>query len=654
MSPTPTSTDFFAHQDLARKHTRRFVLLYIAAVILICLVLAVIAFGASWFSYDLEQPGRLAGALTIAAVAALVTGLVIGGGSLYRVMELRGGGSVVAAALGGRLIDPSSRDPDERRVLNVVEEMAIASGVPVPPVFIMRDEKGINAFAAGYKSGDAVIGVTQGCVEGLSREELQGVMAHEFSHILNGDMRLNIRMIGLLNGIVLLSLMGHILMHAAPQAGYRRNGAQAAVAMFATAIVLVTVGSIGALSARIIQAAVSRQREFLADASAVQFTRNPAGIGNALRRIGGVAYRASVRHPRAQEVGHMFFGEALRSRAAFGSALASHPPLPVRIKRVMPDWDGTMLPPLKPTEKVERTPAEEKARRDRLLGRVSEDLPEGVGELLPLLALSGMMTQRHIEHAQGLISSIPEILREAARDTSSGRAVVYALLLDREDEALRREQIEHLREHADPAIARMTERIGPIAVGLKREQRLPLLDMALGSLAHLSDQQHATFRRNVDVLIKMDRSIDLFEWMTMNTLGRHLDARFGLAKPVPVQYYNLKRLGREVSVVLSMLAHTGAKDEYAAGEAVLLGESAVQGIGVQLLPNDEANLRAMDTALKTLNQCTPRVKKQLLQACALVVGADHEITTNEAELLRAVGDALGVPTPPLLPGQKLA
>lgn len=654
MSPTPTSTDFFAHQDLARKHTRRFVLLYIAAVLLICLVLAVIAFGAMWFSYDPEQPGQLAGSLTVAAVAALIAGFVIGGGSLYRVMELRGGGSVVAAALGGRLIDPSSRDPDERRVLNVVEEMAIASGVPVPPVYIMRNEKGINAFAAGYKSGDAVIGVTQGCVEGLSREELQGVMAHEFSHILNGDMRLNIRMIGLLNGIVLLSLMGHILMHAAPRAAHGRNGWQAALVLFVMALVLVTVGSIGALSARIIQAAVSRQREFLADASAVQFTRNPAGIGNALRRIGGVPRRASVRHPRAQEAGHMFFGEALRSRAAFGSALASHPPLPVRIKRVMPDWDGTMLPPLKPVEKVERTPEEEKARREKLLGRVTEELPEGVGELLPLLALSGMMTERHIEHAQNLIASIPEILREAARDTSSGRAVVYALLLDREDEALRREQIELLRQHADPAIARVTERIGAIAVGLKREQRLPLLDMALGSLAHLSDQQHATFRRNVDVLIKMDRSIDLFEWMTMNTLGRHLDARFGLAKPAVVQYYNLKRLGREVSVVLSMLAHTGAKDEYGAGEAVLLGESAVQGIGVQLLPSDEANLRAMDTALKTLNQCAPRVKKQLLQACALVVGADHEITTNEAELLRAVADALDVPTPPLLPGQKLA
>ena len=229
-----------------------------------------------------------------------------------------------------------------------------------------------------------------------------------------------------------------------------------------------------------------------------------------------------------------------------------------------------------------------------------------------------------------------------------------AILNQRKDPELRRAQLLQLETNGDPAIARLVRSLESEAVRLDRSLRLPLLDMSLGSLAHLSEQQHATFRRNVDALVKMDKSIDLFEWVTMNTLRRHLDERFGLAKPVPIQYYNLNRLGQEVSVLLSMLAHTGAKDEYAAGEAVLMGESAVQGIGVKLLPPDQANMRALDTALKTLNQCGGRVKKQLLQACALVVGADREITTNEAELLRAVADSLGVPTPPLLPGQKLA
>ena len=215
-------------------------------------------------------------------------------------------------------------------------------------------------------------------------------------------------------------------------------------------------------------------------------------------------------------------------------------------------------------------------------------------------------------------------------------------------------QLRQLETNGDPGIARLVRSLATEAVSLKRELRLPLLDMTLGSLSQLSESQHAVFRNNADALIRMDKTIDLFEWVTINSLRRHLDQRFGLAKPVPVQYYNLKRLGHEVSVLLSMLAHTGGKDEYAAGEAVLLGESAVRGIGVRLLPAEEADMRALDTALKTLNQCSAQLKKQLLRAAALVVGADRVVTTNEAELLRAIADSLGVPTPPLLPGQKLS
>jgi hypothetical protein len=322
----------------------------------------------------------------------------------------------------------------------------------------------------------------------------------------------------------------------------------------------------------------------------------------------------------------------------------------------MPSWDGTYLEPITKHEQPE--PATKDGPRERI-GEVLEGLGGGddlgdIANLMPLLALSGTMTEQHIDHAQALIQSIPASLREAARDPYSGRAVIYALLLDRKDPELRNAQLRQLETNGDPAIARLVRSLSTEAVGLKRELRLPLLDMTLGSLAHLTAEQHATFRRNADVLIKMDKTIDLFEWVTIKSLKRHLDERFGLAKPVPIQYYNLKRLGHEVSVLLSMLAHTGSKDEYDAGEAVLLGESAVRGIGVQLLPTKEADMRALDTALKTLNQCSAQVKKQLLKAAALVVGADRVVTTNEAELLRAIADSLGVPTPPLLPGQKLS
>ena len=642
--------DFFAHQDLARKNSRRFVMLYTAAVLAICTATG-ITFGlASWFLADAPESQRPMMTLIIGGVAAAIAALVILSGSLYRINDLRGGGSSVARGLGGILIDPATRDPDERRVLNVVEEMAIASGVPVPPVFMMPKEKRINAFAAGYSPGDAVIGVTKGCVEGLTRDELQGVMAHEFSHILNGDMRLNIRMMGFLNGILLITIAGRLLFEISPRTGRSKEGAGIMLVLFLIAISLLIIGSVGALSAKIIQSAVSRQREFLADASAVQFTRNPDGIGNALRRIGGTAGRAKIRHPRAEESSHMFFGEAVGNRSMLSATLATHPPLKIRIKRVLPSWDGTFLDPIEKQIPVDPDAGNRFKRR-------MEQLADGdlgaIGDLMPMLALSGTMTPKHIDHAQELIGSIPDGLREAAREISTGRAVVYAMLLDRKDEALRRGQLAHLSKHADPMIAKETERIAPLAIALKREQRLPLLDMALGSLAHMSDNQHATFRRNVDVLIKMDKSIDLFEWVTMNTLRRHLDERFGIAKPVPVQYYNLKQLGHEVSVVLSMLAYTGSSDEYNAGEAVLMGEGAVRGIGVRQLPQSEVNMRETDNALKTLAQCSAQIKKQILKACALVVGADRQVTTNEAEMLRAIADSLGVPTPPLLPGQKL-
>lgn len=652
MNTTNQVMDFFDHQERAKANSRRFTILYIIAVVLICAAVALVAGLVAGFVSDVPPASKLDLVIVVSLITAAVTALTIVSGSVYRISELRGGGSSVAMSLGGRLIDPSSRDPKERQLLNVIEEMAIASGVPVPPVFLMPNEHGINAFAAGYAPGDAVIGVTQGCINALTRDELQGVMAHEFSHILNGDMRLNIRMIGLLNGILIITIVGHLLLQAAPRSARGKNGLWILVLMLVIAFAMLIIGSIGALSARIIQAKISRQREFLADASAVQFTRNPNGIANALRRIGGHARRASIKHPRTQEAGHMFFGEALRVTSMLRSTLASHPPLKERIIRIDPSWDGTMLESLIADEKIAPLSNQEK------LKSVIPDL--GIGQsalLMPMLALSGNMTPAHIEHARSMIVSIPQELRDAAHDIFSGSAVVYALLLDRKDAGIHQAQIDHLNQHAEPAIASMVEVLSSIASTMSPELRLPLLDMTLGSLAHLSENQHREFRANVKALIKIDNSVDLFEWVTLGVLTRHLDERFGKSKPQVTQYYALGKLTNEISVLLSALAHAGATDEYAAGESVLLGEdslkSLLRGAQINLLPMEQSNLHALDTALRTLAQCAAKLKRDLLKACALVVAADHEITTNEAELLRAVADILGVPTPPLLPGQKL-
>ncbi|MBL4698478.1 MAG: M48 family metalloprotease [Phycisphaerales bacterium] len=652
MKSTSQAMDFFEHQERARASSRRFTFLYIIAVFLICAAVASVAGLVAWMGNQAPQDSPAQVIALVALIAAAITALIIVGGSLYRISELRGGGSSVAMSLGGRLIDPSSRNPNERKLLNVIEEMAIASGVPVPPVFLMPSERGINAFAAGYAPGDAVIGVTQGCVDGLTRDELQGIMAHEFSHILNGDMRLNIRMIGLLNGIVLISLIGHIVFQTTPRYTRGKEGFAIQISWITLGIVLITIGSIGTLTARIIQSKVSRQREFLADASAVQFTRNPNGIANALRRIGGHSRRASVRHPRTQEAGHMFFGQAIRTTSMMRATLASHPPLKERIIRIDPSWDGTMLESLIAEDDI--APLSNQEKLDSLIPDI------GIGQaaaLLPMLALSGTMTPAHIEHAQSLILAIPEPLREAAHDIFSGRAVVYALLLDRKDAGVHQSQIEHLNEHADPVIAAMVEVLSSSASTMNADLRLTLLDMTLGSLAHLSENQHQIFRANVKALIKMDKAIDLFEWVTMGVFTRNLDERFGSAKPQVTQYYSLAKLDNELSVLLSALAHAGAQDEYDVGEALLLGEgslrNSMRGTQIKLLSKAQSDLSQLDAALKTLASCSGKLKRDMLKACALVVSADHEITRAEAELLRAVADALGVPTPPLLPGQKL-
>jgi Zn-dependent protease with chaperone function len=208
--------------------------------------------------------------------------------------------------------------------------MALAAGVPMPQVYVLDQDAGINAFAAGHSPEDAAIGITRGGMTLLTRDELQGVIGHEFSHLLNGDMRLNIRIMGVLFGIVCLTVIGRVLLYA-------RGGNRGRAPMLLLGVALLVIGALGVLFGRLIQAALSRQREMLADASAVQFTRNPAGLAGALRKIGRVGAR--IDSPHAGEVSHMFFENGL-GKPVFGW-LATHPPLAERIRALDPGWDGS-------------------------------------------------------------------------------------------------------------------------------------------------------------------------------------------------------------------------------------------------------------------------------------------------------------------------
>src|SRR6516162_8767909 len=472
------ATDFFQRQDSARRRTFQLVVYFVLAILVLIalvygLVLVLDLYGAgepvSWWQPEL-----------LLFVAAGV-GLVVGGASAFKVAQLASGGQAVALMLGGVEVPGTTTDARQQRLLHVVEEMAIAAGVPVPPVYIL-DEPGINAFAAGYAPGDAVVAVSQGCLKYLTRDELQGVVAHEFSHVLNGDMRLNIRLIGLVFGIMALAVIGRMLMlTGGRRSSSGRNDSRAGLMMLGLGVF--ALGVVGAFFGRLIMAAVSRQREYLADASAVQFTRNPDGIGGALKKIGGLAEGSRIDNPQAAEAGHMFFANAFAGEGLAG-LLATHPPLVERIRRLDPQFDG-QFPEVRPVG----------VDREKLEGPRPGRVPPFAGRLpglpqvpAPILGFAdeavsrvGHVDPQVISYAQALHDGMPDVLRIAAQEPFSARALVYALLLDPRAD-LRDLQLTRLKAGAEPQDFAETLRLVAPVQALPDTHRLPLLDMAMPAL----------------------------------------------------------------------------------------------------------------------------------------------------------------------------
>ena len=421
-------------------------------------------------------------------------------------MSLSSGGRAVAELLDGRLVNPNSIDIHERKLLNIVEEMAIASGVPVPQVYVMDGETSINAFAAGHSASDAAISVTRGCMTMLSRDELQGVIAHEFSHLLNGDMRLNLRLMGLIFGILCLTVIGRVLIQT--------RGKKNPLPLLGLALII--IGWVGVLFGRLIQAAVSRQREFLADASAVQFTRNPGGLAGALKKIGGLGEGSKLQSPRAEEASHLFFANGLKS-SFFG--FATHPPLAERIRALDSSFDGNF--PTVVTEAVDpasvplpppgaQPPPLPGAQPPPLPVVRPPPLPVAMAAFTPavvaqqaIVADIGQPTTEHLRYAAELQESLPDSLRAAAHDPLGASALVCAFLLDRES-AAREKQLQELGRATSEAMRQETFRIWPEVQGLPPQARMPLVDIALPALRRLSPPQFEQFRAAVKTLVASD------------------------------------------------------------------------------------------------------------------------------------------------------
>ncbi len=647
--------DFFTAQEKARKNSGRLVFYFGAAVlgtIAVIYIILAIAFAKAGRPDALGQ-GRSLWQPELFLWVAGGTSAVVLLGSMFKMAQLSAGGGAVARALGGRLIDSNTRDVDERKLVNIVEEMSIASGIPVPQIYVMDDEEGINAFAAGNSVSDAAVGVTRGCIRMLNRDELQGVIAHEFSHILNGDMKLNIRLMGVLFGILCIAMIGRILLETTGRRRYHlgaRNKGSNPLPFIG--LVLFAVGYIGIFFGRLIKAAISRQREYLADASAVQFTRNPHGIANALKKIGGLGRRGSlVTAPDAEEASHMFFGNALAE--GFSNLTATHPPLAQRIKAIEPHFDGK-FPRVEFPKNDHDEDWEEQAQRPPVRHQ-PPPMPFPIPPILPVgnvINQVGTMQPQNVAWALALMAEMPEPLRAAAHESYGARALVYGLLLS-PDADCRAKQMTVLQSRADAGVFAELNTLRASFETVKAEARLPLIEMAMPALRQLSQSQFETFMGNVEALIAADQQIDLFEYSLQRMLKRHLWPHYRQVKKPVTQYYALKPLLPDCEVLLSGLAIVGHASPEEAAKAFRAGVSRLgpEAANLQLQPVGKANLTHIDAALDRLVTSSPMVKKQVLDACAHAVASDGEIQSREAELLRAVADGLDCPLPPLLSGQ---
>jgi Zn-dependent protease with chaperone function len=580
--------------------------------------------------------------------------VVVAGGSFLKAAQLSSGGKEVALMLDGREVLGTTRDPRERRLLNVVEEMAIASGVPVPPVYILP-EKSINAFAAGHSPSDVVVAVSQGCLDYLTRDELQGVVGHEFSHILNGDVRLNLRIVVLIFGIMALSTVGYILMRTAPTRRSSNDRKDGGAAILLLGIGLYLLGMAGAFFGWLIQAAVSRQREFLADASAVQFTRNPDGIAGALKKIGGLAVGSRIANPKANEVSHLFLSDAFMG-ARFTDLLATHPPLAARIRAIDPHFDGT-YPEVKP---VDAGMAEEKPSQRGRLPSIFGKLPQKAVMGAALAADSavqnvGRPQLPHVTYAAGLQRDLPDILREAAQEAFSARALIYCLLLDPRPQ-IRQPQLAQLQAGAAPRDYQETMRLQEPVRQLSDAIRLPLVEQALPALRQMSPPQYQGFSAQVKALIHADNQVSLFEYALQCVLNRYLDADYNRKRP-QVRFKSPKQVAPQVATVLSLLAREGQSEANAIETAFAIGMRIYSGreaATYQLVPPGDCVPQAFHRALETLAQATPAIKRQVVASCAATIQADREVTVREGELLRAISATLDCPMPPLIDQQESA
>jgi Zn-dependent protease with chaperone function len=638
-------------------------------------------YGFSAFDYAAANPGQVV-FCTLAVMG------VLGIASLYKSVELRGGGGVVARSLGGVLVTADTTDLKRKRLLNVIEEMAIASGVPMPEVYVLDQEPGINAFAAGHTPANAAVTVTQGALDRLSRDELQGVIGHEFSHILNGDMRLNIQLMGWVFGLFVIGLIGRLILQFSPRSSDRRDSNAAFLAL---GFAIMVLGYVGLLAGRILQAAVSRQRERLADASGVQFTRNPQGLKGALVKIAALPDGSALVAADAEQAAHMFFAEGL------SRVFATHPPILERIRELDPHFDMRELERAAAEPDQQPTMAEvaghdgtgaaggragvgstaggglaggilagavlaggagarvpSSSTRSRFtgggLGGVGQISRGGVGvgveQAARAVAQVGQPETAHIEHAQAVRLALPPGARELTESPGGAQALVLALLIS-DDPALRQRQLEILSKSANAASVEVVQRVTPIAHALNPMLRLPILQRAFPALRRSTVPQRKALAKLVNDLIHADARVEVFEFCLAKLLETLLNDE--LSASIPHGKLTLEDEAGEISLLFATLAQVGAQDEQAARAAYEVGISTVLPMRRPPFAAAPDWQQKLSAAFPRLEQLHPFAKKAVIEGLVKTVANDEMLMDEEAELLRTVCAVLHCPLPPILP-----
>ncbi|MDR2013802.1 MAG: M48 family metallopeptidase [Rhodanobacter sp.] len=653
--------NFFAQQERARSQTRRMLVLFVLAVI--CIVAAVdlvVAFAMGVMGrnrQDVYHAASLSQTSVLIVTSLIVLG-VIGFSMLYKISTLRGGGGVVARQLGATLIDP--HDPAVathfayKRLRTVIEEIAIASGVPVPEIYVLENESAINAFASGYTPSDAAITVTQGCLDKLTRDELQGVIAHEFSHVLNGDMRLNIRLMGVLFGILAIAVIGgNMLQWSGRDRNNRDSNGQVLIG-----IALVAVGWIGLFFGRLIKAGVSRQREYLADASAVQFTRQSQGIAGALKKIAGLAEGSQLQTPNREEASHMFFGDGIGYSALF----ATHPPLHKRILAIDPRFNPRELQDIAkawsaPVPAMDAEGAEVSISGFAPATTTARSHAPAPSNPLPRADASIALTPKNmaiqVAHpdsddyraANAIHATIDDALRACAYSAERAPHVVLALALDADSE-VRAGQLRLIEQYFGAATRASMQEIAADIARLHPLQRLPLAQLAFPALRRRTREEWQTFATVLRQLVQTDGRIQLEKYCLATLVRLQMIEAFEPAKTNAAGNGKLPDCAAEVADVIAIVARYGSDDVSEATRAFQLGMNEV-------LPNAKANyappedfVRALDRALPKLDRLMPAGKELLVCGLTRAIAADGVVTVSEAELLRTVCAALHCPLPP--------